>query len=129
MAKACNQIMVGLAMEAMAEALVLGERAGIDPERLIEVLEGGLARCGALETRGERAASGDFEPGFRARLHHKDLDIALETGRALDVPLPGAALARELYGAMVATDRGDLDTSGLVELRRELSGHSRVDRP
>ena len=117
--KACNQIAVASAMEAMAEALVLGERAGIDSERLIEVLQGGLARSGAMDSRGARAARGDFEPGFRARLHQKDLRIALETGRAFDVPLPEAELMAELYDDVVRSGRGDLDNSAVVDLLRE----------
>ncbi len=120
--KACNQIAVASAMEAMAEALVLSERAGIDSERLIEVLQGGLARSGSMALRGARAARGDFEPGFRARLHQKDLRIALETGRAFDVPLPEAELMVELYDDLVESGRGDLDNSAVVDLLRERAG-------
>ena len=120
--KACNQILVASAMEAMAEALVLGEKAGIDLERLIEVFQGGLARSGSMELRGQRAARGDFEPGFRARLHQKDLRIALETGGALDVPMPGAELTAQLYDDLVRSGRGDLDNSAVVDLLRERAG-------
>lgn len=123
-AKACNQIIVASAMEAMAEALVLGEKAGLDLGRLIEVLEGGLARSGSMELRGRRAAEGDFEPGFRARLHRKDLRIALETGRALGVPLPGVELTAQLYDDLVRSGRGDLDNSALLDLLRERAGES-----
>ncbi len=124
MTKVCNQIMGGLAMEAMAEALVLGHRAGLDLEQLITVFEGGLARSGVLELRGRRAAKGDFEPGFRARLNSKDMRIALETAKELDLALPGTELVAQLYEDMVETGRGEQDNSGLVDLLRD-----RVDEP
>ena len=120
--KACNQIMVGCEMQAMAEALVLGAKAGIEPATIVTVLSGGLARCGPLEVRGLRAAEGDFEPGFRARLHRKDLKIALDAGYDLGVPLPATALVLGLYSAMVSSGRGDLDHSGLVELLQSFAG-------
>jgi len=75
-----------------------------------------------MELRGQRAARGDFEPGFRARLHQKDLRIALETGGALDVPLPGAELTAQLYDDLVRSGRGDLDSSAVVDLLRERAG-------
>ncbi len=84
--KACNQILVGLTLEAVAEALVLGAKAGVDPAKIVEVLGGGLARCGVLENRGMRIVNRDFEPGFRVRLHYKDLGIAMAAGNAYDVP-------------------------------------------
>jgi 2-hydroxy-3-oxopropionate reductase len=122
--KACNQIMVGMAMEAMAEALVLGRAAGVDPERIVGVLSGGLARCGPLEVRGRRVVAGDFTPGFRARLHRKDLAIAVDTGRRLGVPLAGSELTLRLFEEMVDTGRGDLDHSGLADLLQ-----ARTSRP
>jgi 2-hydroxy-3-oxopropionate reductase len=120
--KACNQIMTAMAMQGMAEALVLGAKAGVDPNVIVDVLSGGLARCGALEVRGRRAATGDFEPGFRSRLHRKDLTIALETGDELEVPLEATALVRGLFDAMIESGRGDLDHSGLADLLRERAG-------
>ena len=120
--KACNQVLVAMAMQGMAEALVLGAKAGVDLNTIVDVLSGGLARCGALEVRGKRAAAGDFEPGFRARLHRKDLTIALETGEELGVPLEATALVRERFEAMVESGRGDLDHSGLADLLQERAG-------
>ena len=116
--KACNQMMVGLSMQAMAEALVVAAQAGIDLEVAIDILSGGLARCGALETRGRRVAAGDFEPGFRARLHHKDLAIALRLGEELGVPLEGTQVVKGLLAEMMSSGRGDLDHSGLADLLR-----------
>ena len=78
--KACNQILVAVTLVGMAEALVLGAKAGVDPAIVVKVLSGGLAHCGVLENRGMRVTERDFAPGFKSRLHYKDLNIILETG-------------------------------------------------
>jgi 2-hydroxy-3-oxopropionate reductase len=119
--KACNQIVVGVTLEAMAEALVLGAKAGVDPEAVVEALLGGAARCWALEVRAPSVLRRDFAPGFRSRLHHKDLGLALQTGASLGVALPITASVRELFGAMKAVGRGDYDHSGLITLIEDLS--------
>jgi 3-hydroxyisobutyrate dehydrogenase-like beta-hydroxyacid dehydrogenase len=120
--KACNQILVAVTLLGMAEALVLGAKAGVDPAVVVEVLSGGLARCGVLENRGMRATERDFAPGFKSKFHYKDLNIIRETGRAFGVPLPAAALAHELFGAMVAKGRGELDHSGVMTVIEDLAG-------
>ncbi len=120
--KACNQVVVALTLQAVAEALVLAQRNGVDPARVREALLGGFAASRILEVHGRRMLEDNYQPGFRARLHHKDLRIALETARSAGVPLLGTALVHELLGAMVARGWGDLDHSGLVRLVRELSG-------
>jgi 2-hydroxy-3-oxopropionate reductase len=117
--KACNQILVALTIEGVAEALTLGASAGVDPAKIVQVLGAGLARCGILETRGARMLDGDFAPGFRSRLHYKDLRIALAAGQAYQSPLPATALVHEMYKQMVSSGRGDLDHTGLVELLQE----------
>ena len=119
--KACNQILVAVTLVGMAEALVLGAKAGVDPEKIVQVLGGGLARCGVLENRGRRVIERDFQPGFKSRLHYKDLNIIREAGRAFGVPLPASALAHELFGAMVAAGRGELDHSGIVTVLEDLA--------
>jgi len=119
--KACNQIMVAVTLLGMAEALVLGAKAGVDPEKIVQVLGGGLARCGVLENRGMRIVARDFAPGFRIRLHYKDLNIIREAGRAFGVPLPASALAHELFGAAMAAGRGELDHSGVVTIIEDLA--------
>jgi 2-hydroxy-3-oxopropionate reductase len=119
--KACNQILVAVTLVGMAEALVLGTKAGVDPAIIVEVLRGGLARCGVLENRGLRVTERDFEPGFKSKFHYKDLNIIRETGRAYQTPLPAAALAHELFGAMVAKGRGELDHSGVVTILEDLA--------
>ena len=119
--KACNQILVGLTLEAVAEALVLGAKAGVDPAKIVEVLGGGLARCGVLENRGMRIVNRDFEPGFRVRLHYKDLGIAMAAGNAYDVPLPVTALVHEMFKQLKLSGRGELDHSGIVTLIEDMA--------
>lgn len=119
--KACNQIVVGLTFEAIAEALVLGAKAGVDPAKIVEVLSGGLARCGALENRGMRIVNRDFEPGFRIRLHYKDLGIALAAGKAYEVPLPVTSLVHEMFKQLKLSGRGELDHSGVITLIEDLA--------
>jgi 2-hydroxy-3-oxopropionate reductase len=120
--KACNQIVVGISLQAMAEALVLGTKAGIDASAIVEALLGGAARCWALEVKAPQVLVRDFQPGFRARLHHKDLGIALDSATQLSVVLPVTASVRELYRALIATGRGDLDHSALLLLLEDLCG-------
>jgi 2-hydroxy-3-oxopropionate reductase len=119
--KACNQILVALTIEGVAEALTLGARAGVDPAKIVQVLGAGLARCGILETRGARVLAGDFAPGFRSRLHYKDLRIALAAGQAYQSPLPATSVAHEMFKQMVISGRGDLDHTGLVDLLQEMA--------
>lgn len=119
--KACNQILVAVTLVGMAEALVLGTKAGVDPAIVVKVLSGGLARCGVLENRGLRVTERDFAPGFKSKLHYKDLNIIRETGRAYQTPLPASALAHELFGAMIAKGRGELDHSGIVTVIEDLA--------
>lgn len=119
--KACNQILVAVTLVGMGEALVLGAKAGVDPEIVVKVLSGGLARCGVLENRGLRVTKRDFAPGFRSRLHYKDLNIIREAGRAYQCSLPASALAHELFGAMMANGWGELDHSGVVKVIEMLS--------
>lgn len=119
--KACNQILVAVQLVGMAEALVLGQKAGVDPEIVVKVLSGGLARCGVLENRGLRVTKRDFAPGFKSRLHYKDLNIIREAGRAYQCSLPAASLAHELFGSMMANGWGELDHSGVVKIIEMLS--------
>lgn len=119
--KACNQILVAITIAGVAEALVLGAKAGIDPAKVIEVLRGGLARCGVLENRGDRMIDRDFKPGFRSRLHYKDLRIALAAGQAYGAVLPLTSQVHELFKEMTLRGRGEMDHSGLLTLVEEFS--------
>ena len=100
--KACNQIQVALNFIGMAEALVLGAKAGVDPEIIIKVLSAGYAQTRVMDVRGPRIVQGDYAPGFRSRFHYKDLNIIREAARAYGASLPASALAHELFTAMLA---------------------------
>ncbi len=117
--KVCNQILVAVTIAGVAEALALGRAAGVEPTILVQVLGAGLARCGVLELRGARMAEHDFTPGFRSRLHAKDLRNALATAHAADVPLPTTTLVHELFEDLVRSGRGELDHTSLLALVEE----------
>jgi 2-hydroxy-3-oxopropionate reductase len=119
--KACNQIQVAMNYIGMAEALVLGAKAGVDPGIVVQVLSAGLAQSRVMDVRGPRIIQGDFEPGFRSRFHYKDLNIIRETARAFGCSLPATALAHELFSAMQANDWGDLDHSAVIKVIEMLS--------
>ena len=120
--KACNQIQVALNFIGMAEALVLGAKAGVKPEIIIKVLSAGYAQTRVMDVRGPRIVAGDYAPGFRSRFHYKDLNIIRETARAYGASLPASALAHELFTAMQANGWGDLDHSAVVKVIEQLSG-------
>lgn len=119
--KLANQIMVALQLEAMAEGLVLGAKAGVDPALMVQAIGAGLARCGVLEVRAPRVLEGIFDPGFMIRLHLKDLRLALEAGHALGVPLPVTAVVREMYNALQVAGKGDRDHSAIILLLEDLA--------
>jgi 2-hydroxy-3-oxopropionate reductase len=121
--KACNQVVVALVIEAVSEALVLGSKAGVRPEVILEVLGGGLAQTRVMDLRGPTMIQGKFEPGFKVRLHRKDLSIILQTARELGVTLPSTALVDQLFTALVEKGRGEWDHSALLTLIEELSNH------
>jgi 2-hydroxy-3-oxopropionate reductase len=123
-AKACNQLVIAVTIEAVAEAMVLASKAGVDPAKVRAALLGGYANSRVLDGHGERFLARNFTPGFRTRLQYKDLNIALDTGRAYGAPLPAGALVHQLYAAMMARGDGDLDHSALVTLIEELAGQT-----
>lgn len=120
--KACNQVVVALTIQAVAEALTLARKAGVDPARVREALLGGFAQSRILDLHGQRILDRNFEPGFRVRLHRKDLAIALQTGREQSLPLPATAQAAEMMNALLAQGKGDLDHSALALLVEQLGG-------
>ncbi len=121
--KACNQIVVALTYEAVSEALVLGSKAGVDPNKIIQVLSGGLAANRILELRGPTMVQHNFQPGFRINLHRKDLGIALNAGKEFGVPLPVTALVGQMFEALVVAGRGDLDHSALLTYIEDIARH------
>jgi 2-hydroxy-3-oxopropionate reductase len=121
-AKAANQIVVGVTIAAVSEALVLAAKAGVDPAKVREVLLGGFAQSKILDAHGQKMLERNFKPGFRIRLHEKDLKIALASGSEYGVPLTTTAVVAQMMAAMKATGRGDLDHAALVTLVEELAG-------
>ena len=121
-AKAANQVVVALTIQAVAEALTLADNADVDPARVREALLGGFAQSKILEAHGEKMLEDRFEPGFRIALHRKDVGIALDTARDQGVALPATAQVAELFNALIAQGAGDRDHSALVTLYRQLSG-------
>lgn len=120
--KACNQIVVAATMAGMGEALVLAAKSGVNPARVVEAIRGGAARCWALDVRAPQILRRDLQAGFKAHMQYKDLNIVLDTGRAEQVPLPVTSTVRELYTAMMAAGRGELDNSAVVTVLEDLAG-------
>src|SRR5829696_2498775 len=120
--KACNQIVVALVIEAVAEALVLASKAGVAPDRVVEVLSGGLAANKILEVKGEKLLSHDFTPGGKVEYHRKDLGIALAAGMEYGAALPVTALVDQMFGVLEARGKGGWDHSALLTIIDEGSG-------
>jgi 2-hydroxy-3-oxopropionate reductase len=121
--KVANQIVVALNIEAVSEALLFASKAGVDPARVREALMGGFAGSKILEVHGERMIKRTFDPGFRIRLHQKDLNLALEGARALGLSLPNTATAQELFNACVAAGGEDWDHSAMVRALEGMACH------
>jgi 2-hydroxy-3-oxopropionate reductase len=121
--KAANQIVVALTIEAVSEALVLGSKGGVAPDKILDVLGGGLAGNKVMEVKREKMLSHSFDPGFRVELHHKDLGIALAAGREYGVTLPVTAVVDQMLETLKMRGRGDQDHSALLTLVEESSGH------
>jgi len=120
--KACNQIVVGVTIQAVSEALILARKSGVDPARVRAALLGGFAQSRILELHGQRIIDRTYQPGFRIRLHRKDLAIALQTGREVSLPLMLTSQVAELMNALIARGGGDLDHSGLAQLLEQMGG-------
>jgi 2-hydroxy-3-oxopropionate reductase len=121
-AKVANQIVVGLTIEAIAEALTFARKAGADVSKVREALMGGLAASRILEVHGERMIKRTFDPGFRIRLHRKDLTLAIDAAKALDLSLPNTAATQQLMNSAVARGDGDKDHSALIRTLEALAG-------
>ena len=119
--KACNQIVVALIIEAVSEALVLGSKAGVDPAKILQVLNGGLAANQVIELRGASMLEHDFAPGGRIKTHHKDMGIILELGRRYGVSLPVTAQVDQMFASLVTRGRGDLDHTALLTYLEDLA--------
>ena len=115
-AKACNQLVVGATIEAVAEALALAERSGVDPAKVREALLGGFAGSKILEVHGQRMLDRAFTPGFRVRLHRKDARIVTEAAREAGASTPAFAVVEEQFQRLVDEGGGDLDHAALITL-------------
>jgi 2-hydroxy-3-oxopropionate reductase len=119
--KAANQMVVGTTIAIVGEALVLSAKAGVDPAKVRQALLGGFAQSKILEAHGQKMLERNFKPGFRIRLHEKDMKIALAAGSEYGVPLLVTGIVAQMMTAMKSMGSGDLDHSGLVRLVEELA--------
>ena len=119
--KLANQIIVAANIEAVGEAFVLAQKAGIDPELVFQAIRGGLAGSNVMEAKAPMIMDRNFNPGFRIRLHQKDLHNALLTGKELGVPLPVTSLVQQMIGALINQGRGENDHSSIVNFIEDLA--------
>ena len=121
-AKAANQLMVAAQMVALGELLILVQKSGADPRKVVQAIRGGAAQCWALDVKPQRLFSGNRQPGFKASLQAKDLNIVMETAREYGVPLPMTAVNAQLFNAMVSMGLGNLDNSAIISIIEDFAG-------
>jgi 3-hydroxyisobutyrate dehydrogenase-like beta-hydroxyacid dehydrogenase len=121
-AKACNQIVTGMGVLAVAEALCFARKAGADPAKVREALMGGFANSKILENHGQRMLDRSFKPGFKSWMHQKDLNIVMQSAHELGLMLPGAAATAQMFNAMVGSGLGEEDSVAVLKLLETLSG-------
>jgi len=121
-AKACNQIVVAVTIEAVAEALTFARKNGANPARVREALMGGFAGSKIMEVHGKRMLDNDFKPGFKVGLHQKDMRIVMETAHQLGVALPAAALVTQHLNALMGAGDAELDSAAVVKVVERMSG-------
>ena len=120
-AKVANQIVVAGTMVAMSEALVMAQKTGVDPARVVQAISRGAAQCWALDNKPKKIFARDLGPGFKAYMQAKDLKIVVDTGRTYGVPVPLTAVAHQMYEAMIAMGNGELDNSAVVTVLEALA--------
>ena len=123
-AKACNQVVAAVTIEAVAEALTFARRSGVDPAKVRAALLGGFAGSKILEAHGQRMLDNDFKPGFKVKLHQKDLKIVMDDAHRLGLTLPCAALVARHLNALMDSGDGDLDSAAIVKVVERMSGRS-----
>lgn len=121
-AKAANQVMVAAQMVAMGELLILSQKAGADPRKVIEAIQGGAAQCWTLDVKPARLFRGNRQPGFKAYMQAKDLSIVMDTAREYGIPLPSAAVHTQLFNAMLQLNMSELDNSAVIGVIESLAG-------
>jgi 2-hydroxy-3-oxopropionate reductase len=100
----------------MGELLIFAQKAGADPMKVVEAIKGGAAQCWTLDVKPPRLFAGNRQPGFKARMQAKDLNIVMDSAREFGVPLPSAAIHTQLFNAMVEQGWGDLDNAAVVAM-------------
>jgi 2-hydroxy-3-oxopropionate reductase len=123
-AKACNQVMVAAQMVAMAELMLLAQKAGADPGRVVEAIRGGAAQCWTLDVKPQRLLAGNRSPGFKAYMMHKDLAIVMDTARRYGMPLPATAVNLQLYESMLQLGQRELDNSAVIGVLEMMADES-----
>lgn len=121
-AKAANQIMVAAQMVAMGELLILAQKAGANPEKVVQAIRGGAAGCWTLDNKPQRLFAGNREPGFKAYMQAKDLGIVMDTAREYGISLPSAAVHTQLFNAMLEMGMRELDNSAVLGVFETLAG-------
>jgi len=119
--KLANQIIVALNITALSEALVLAQKAGVDPEKVFQAIRGGLAGSAVMEAKGPMMLDRNFQAGFRIRLHQKDLRNVLQAAQELNVPLPATALVQQMLGALVNAGESEADHSAILHFVENLA--------
>jgi 2-hydroxy-3-oxopropionate reductase len=125
--KACNQIVVALTVQAVAEALTLAARSGVDPAKVRSALLGGFAQSKVLEVHGAKMLDRNFQPGFKLDLFRKDINLVLQTARDLGLPLMGSHQIAPLMDALIAQGKGNLDFIAVLELYAQLGNVTHRD--
>ncbi len=126
-AKAANQVMVAAQMVALGELLILAKKAGADPEKVIQAIQGGAAQCWTLDVKPERLFAGNRNPGFKAYMQAKDLGIVMDTAREYGIPMPAAAVHAQLFDAMLQMGMAELDNSAVLGVIETLADVSLLD--
>jgi 2-hydroxy-3-oxopropionate reductase len=121
-AKAANQIMVAAQMVAMGELLVFSKKAGVDPRKVVEAIKSGAAQCWALDVKPPRLFDGNREPGFKAYMQLKDLNIVLDTAREYDIPIASASENTKFFQQMIDAGMRELDNSAVVGVIEKMAG-------
>ena len=121
-AKAANQIMVAAQMVAMGELLIMAQKAGANPQKVVQAIRGGAAGCWTLDNKPGRLFAGNRQPGFKAYMQAKDLGIVMDTAREYGIPLPAAAVHTQLFNAMLEMGMRELDNSAVLGVIEKLAG-------
>jgi len=124
-AKACNQIVVAVTIEAVAEALTFARKNGVDAAKVRDALMGGFAGSRILEVHGKRMLDNNYQPGFKTKLHQKDMNIVMQTAKELGLALPAAALVMQHMNALMGTGDAELDSAAVMKVVERISGVER----